>query len=101
MKENRITIRNAKPEEFVSIGKLMVDAYSGLEGFPGPEEIPAYYDMLKNVGELTKKPSTELLVAVSPTGILGAVVYFGDIQQYGANITAAGEKNASGFRLLA
>jgi GNAT superfamily N-acetyltransferase len=102
MNENMITIRNAKPDEFVSIGKLMVDAYSGLEGFPGPEEMPAYYDMLRNVGELTKKPSTELLVAISPTGgVLGAVVYFGDIQQYGANITAAGEKNASGFRLLA
>ncbi|HWA34092.1 MAG TPA: GNAT family N-acetyltransferase, partial [Cyclobacteriaceae bacterium] len=31
----------------------------------------------------------------------GAVVYYSDIAQYGANITAGGEKNASGFRLLA
>jgi GNAT superfamily N-acetyltransferase len=102
MDNNEITIRNAKPEEFALTGKLMVEAYLALTGFPGPDEIPSYYEMLKNVGELTKKPATELLVAITTSGeIKGAVVYFGEIDQYGANVTALGEKNASGFRLLA
>jgi GNAT superfamily N-acetyltransferase len=97
-----VIVRNATPGEFAAIGEMMVKAYSGLEGFPAPAEIPAYYEMLANVGELTKKPATELLAAVSPAGILhGAVVYFGDIAQYGANIIAGNEKSASGFRLLA
>ncbi len=102
MKTNEILVRHAKPEEFASIGNMMVEVYAQLEGFPKPAQMPGYYEMLKNVGELTKKPATELLVAVSQSGnIKGAVVYYGDIGQYGANITAGGEKNASGFRLLA
>ncbi len=31
-------VRNAKPDEFESIGKLMVSVYSQLEGFPSPLE---------------------------------------------------------------
>ena len=96
------TIRNASPREFESIGKLMVDVYSQLEGFPKPEQQPAYYHMLANIGELTKKPETELLVAVSPAGkIAGGVVYFSDMQYYGSGGTATKEKNSAGFRLLA
>jgi len=102
MNETAVVVRNAKPEEFVGIGKMMVNVYAALDGFPKPAELPQYYDMLRNVGELTKKSGTELLVAASPSGdIKGAVVYYADIAQYGANITAGGEKNASGFRLLA
>jgi GNAT superfamily N-acetyltransferase len=96
------SIRNAHPEEFLEIGKLMVLVYSQLEGFPKETEQPNYYKMLANVGELTKKPETELLVAVSSNGkIIGAVVYFGDMQFYGSGGTATQEKNSSGFRLLA
>jgi GNAT superfamily N-acetyltransferase len=96
------TIRNAQPSEFEALGKLMVRVYSQLEGFPKANEQPAYYKMLENIGELTKKPETELLVAVSPTGTLaGGVVYFSDMQYYGSGGTATLEKNASGFRLLA
>lgn len=80
----------------------MVNVYSQLEGFPKRDEQPAYYEMLAHIGEMTKKPRTELLVAVSPMGTIGgAVVYFGDMQQYGSGGTATKEKNASGFRLLA
>jgi GNAT superfamily N-acetyltransferase len=96
------TVRNAKPLEFSEIGKLMVHVYSQLEGFPKELEQPNYYKMLANVGELTNKPETELLVAVSNEGkIAGAVVYFGDMQYYGSGGTATQEKNSSGFRLLA
>lgn len=96
------TIRNAQPPEFEEIGKLMVDVYSHLDGFPKPHEQPNYYKLLANVGEFVAKPETELLVAASIEGrIAGAVVYFGDIKYYGSGGTATQEQNAAGFRLLA
>jgi GNAT superfamily N-acetyltransferase len=102
MNKQEYTVRNAQVNEFAEIGKLMVQVYSQLEGFPKVHEQPEYYKMLANVGELTKKPETELLVAVSPEGkIAGSVVYFSDMQYYGSGGTATKEQNASGFRLLA
>jgi GNAT superfamily N-acetyltransferase len=96
------SIRNAKPGEFEALGKLMVAAYSQLDGFPKPTEQPAYYNLLLNIGEFTKKPNTELLVAVaSDEKLLGGLVYFSDMQYYGSGGTATQEKNAAGFRLLA
>jgi GNAT superfamily N-acetyltransferase len=96
------SIRNAKTEEFGPIGKLMIDVYSRLEGFPGEAEQPEFYKMLANIGELTKKPGTELLVAQSPESkVTGAVVYFSDMKYYGSGGTATYEENTSGFRLLA
>lgn len=96
------TIRNAKPHEFSEIGKLMVDVYSQLDGFPKESEQPNYYKMLANVGDLTNKPATELLVAVSADeSIAGAVVYFSDMKYYGSGGTATLERNSAGFRLLA
>ena len=97
-----IVVRNADPSEFKETGKLMVRAYSQLEGFPTPAEQPGYYAMLANIGELTTRPGTELLVAVSPDNrIAGGVVYFNDMQYYGSGGTATLEKDAAGFRLLA
>jgi GNAT superfamily N-acetyltransferase len=102
MSNQEYIIRNAKPNEFEEIGKLMVRVYSQLEGFPKESEQPEYYNMLANIGELTKKPNTELLIAVSSEGkIGGAVVYFSDMKFYGSGGTATREQNASGFRLLA
>ena len=95
-------IRNAKPEEFEDIGKLMVNVYSQLNGFPKESEQPEYYNMLLNVGKLTQKEDTELIVAVSNANkVVGAVVYFSDMKNYGSGGTATQIKNASGFRLLA
>ena len=94
-------VRNAHTSEFEAIGKLMIEVYSRLEGFPQLTEQPAYYQLLANVGSLTLKPQTELLVAVSPEGkVAGAVVYFGDMKQYGSGGTATLEQNSAGFRLL-
>lgn len=102
MNKQEYKVRNAKPDEFEEIGKLMVAVYSQLDGFPKESEQPNYYKMLANVGELTHKPETELLVAVSSDGkIAGGVVYFGDMQYYGSGGTATQELNTSGFRLLA
>src|SRR6185503_17408731 len=96
------SVRNARPDEFEEIGKLMVKVYSQLEGFPKQSEQPSYYKMLLNIGEFAHKPDTELLVAVSPEGnIAGGVVYFSDMKYYGSGGTATAEKNAAGFRLLA
>ncbi len=100
-KQNWI-VRNALPGGFEDIGKLMVRAYSQLEGFPKESEQPNYYKMLANIGELTNNPGTELLVAVSAgETIAGGVVYFSDMKYYGSGGTATLEKDAAGFRLLA
>jgi len=97
-----IHIRNAKPEEYNSIGQLMVEVYSNLEGFPSPVEQPKYYELLQNVGDFTKKPSTELIVAVDEQNhLLGTVVYFAEMQHYGSGGSATQEKDAGAFRLLA
>jgi len=102
MNKLQCNVRNAKPSEFEEIGKLMVNVYSQLEGFPKEDEQPNYYKMLANIGDLTAKPETELLVAVSTDNkIAGAVVYFSDMQYYGSGGIATQERNASGFRLLA
>src|SRR5687767_1492810 len=96
------TIRNAKPEEFRHIGHLLVNGYPQREGFLKPAEHPNYYRMLENVGDLTTKPGTELLVAVSPDNqIGGAVVYCSDMKHYSSGGTATQEKHSAGFRLLA
>lgn len=95
-------IRNAKPSEFEQIGKIMVQVYSQLDGFPKESDQPEYYKMLANIGELTKNPGTDLLIAVSSEGkIAGGVVYFSDMRYYGSGGTAPSKKDASGFRLLA
>lgn len=100
--QQHYTIRQARPEEFASIGKLLVSVYSQLEGFPKEADQPDYYNMLYNIGALTCNPATELLVAVAPDERLaGAVVYFSDMQFYGSGGTATQERNAAGFRLLA
>lgn len=99
---NAYAIRNAESEEFRSIGRLLVTAYSQLDGFLKPAEHPNYYHMLQNAGDLTAKAGTEILVAVSPQGqIAGAVVYFSDMKNYGSGGTATHEKKSAGFRLLA
>jgi len=94
-------IREAKETEFAPLGQLMVSVYANLDGFPKPEEQPKYYDMLANIGRMTQKPDTRLLVAVAGDRVLGGVVYFSDMAQYGSGGTATRELNASGFRLLA
>lgn len=95
-------IRDARKDEFEETGKLMALVYSGLNGFPQPEDFPEYYDLLLHIGRLTEKPKTSLLIAVdSQSEVLGAVVYFGDMSEYGSKGTATQESNAAGIRFLA
>jgi len=96
-----ILIRELLKDEFEQLGELMVAVYGNLPGFPNEQEQPGYYRMLRNIGEFTRKPDTQVLVALSSTNeLLGGVVYFSDMAQYGSGGTATREKNASGIRLL-
>ncbi|MFB3388122.1 GNAT family N-acetyltransferase [Flavobacterium sp. LAR06] len=101
MTKSQYKIRNAFPSEFEAIGKLLISVYSQLDGFPKENEQPNYYKMLANIGDFTNHAETELLVAVDKNNaILGAVVYFNDMQYYGSGGIATKEKNTAGFRLL-
>ena len=96
-----LTIRDIEPSEFDSLGALMVRVYSGLEGFPTPLEQPKYYELLANIGRFTERPGTRVLVALTAAGdLVGGVVYFGDMSQYGSGGIATTIENASGIRLL-
>ena len=72
-------IREALEWEFKELGQLMVAVYSSLEGFPSPEQQPTYYQMLTNIGQITGKPGTKLLVAVAGNKLVGGVVFFSAI----------------------
>ena len=96
-----LSIRDARPEEFNALGRLLVKVYSSLPQFPTPAEQPAYYEMLANIGRFTEKPGARVLVAVLPAGELaGGVVYFSNMSEYGSGGTATSVRNASGIRLL-
>lgn len=100
--ETAITFREALASEFEAVGELMIDVYSQLEGFPGKQEMPDYYEMLASVGNLTEKPETKIIVALSADNELcGGVVYFANIKDYAAGGKDMEIDNASGIRLLA
>ncbi len=95
-------VREAKSSEYSQLGELMVDVYSRLEGFPSPTEIPDYYNSLRNVGDFLNSPNTKLFVAISNKGkIDGGLVYFGDLNYYGAGEESTHKQQAAAFRLLA
>lgn len=97
----QLTIRDLHPGEFEALGRLMVEVYSSLDGFPKPADQPRYYEMLAGIGRFTEKPSARVLVAVSPQGpLVGGVVYFGDMAEYGSGGVATSIQGASGIRLL-
>ena len=96
-----LTIRDLAPGESEALGRLMVDVYSSLEGFPKPADQPAYYEMLAGIGRFAEKPDTRVLVAVTGEGrLVGGIVYFGDMAQYGSGGSATTIRHASGIRLL-
>ena len=76
---NELDIRDARPEEFEEVGRLMIAAYSALDGFPKPRAQPAYYEALAKIGEQTAKPGVRLLAAFDGLRLVGAVVYFPDM----------------------
>ncbi len=99
---SNLHIRAIRKDEFAALGQLMVEVYSNLDGFPTPSEQPRYYEMLANIGRFTEKNDTQVLVALSAgtDELIGGIVYFADMAQYGSGGTATRIKNASGIRLL-
>jgi ribosomal protein S18 acetylase RimI-like enzyme len=96
-----VIIREIQKHEYAALGQLMVDAYSSLDGFPGPSEDPDYYGELFNMGKLNERSDSKVLVASSDGGmLLGGIVYFSDMASYGSGGTAPMEKNACGIRWL-
>ena len=96
-----LTIRDLRPEEAEALGQLMVEVYSGLEGFPTPAEQPRYYEMLAQIGQFTRRAGARVLVALNgDADLVGGIVYFADMAEYGSGGTATAERNASGIRLL-
>jgi len=96
-----LIIRDVRPEECAPLGQLLVDAYARLDGFPSPLEQPRYYAMLANIGDFATKKDARVLVALDVEGtLLGGVVYFGDMAQYGSGGTATSVTDAAGMRLL-
>ena len=99
-KEN--ILRNATASEHAEIGNLLVAAYSNLDGFPGKDEIPEYYNYLQNIGSISVNDSVDLIVATNENKeIMGVVVFFKTMELYGTDGIAPQQKYASGFRLLA
>lgn len=96
-----LIIREARPVEFAPLGELLVQAYSELEGFPGPAEQPRYYEMLAHVGALVERPGVRLLVAVAAGELIGGTVFFADMAEYASGGSATSVRDASGMRLLA
>ncbi len=57
--------------------------------------------MRLNVGHLEELDAVGILVAASKTNAIGgAVVFFGDMKDYGSGGSASQQRNACGFRLL-
>ena len=95
------TLRDLRPDEGPALGRILVEVYSGLEGFPTPAEQPGYYQMLADIGRFAERRETRVLVAVTPEGeVAGGVVCFGDMAEYGSGGTATAERDATGIRLL-
>jgi len=98
---SNLSIRDVAPDECAALGQLLVEVYAALEGFPGREEQPGYYAMLADIGRFTRLPGARVLVAIGDDGeLLGGVVYFGDMAQYGAGGEACRVPDAAGMRLL-
>lgn len=96
-----ISVRDLRMNEAAALGELLVDVYASLPGFPSPAEQPAYYEMLTHIGRFSERPATRVLVALDEQeALLGGVVYFADMAQYGSGGSATSVKNASGLRLL-
>lgn len=94
-------IREITNKEYAALGEIMVTIYSGLDGFPTPQQQPSYYEMLGNIGKLNEQANTQVLIAIgNDKSLLGGIVYFSDMKAYGSGGKATLEKNASGIRLL-
>jgi ribosomal protein S18 acetylase RimI-like enzyme len=96
-----LIIRDARPSEYGSLGRLLASSYSALEGFPGPAEQPQYYEKLMHIGDFASLPGVRLFVAIRLDELIGGVVYVGNMAEYGSDGVATQVLGAAGMRLLA
>jgi ribosomal protein S18 acetylase RimI-like enzyme len=100
-------IREILPPEYEAVGKLTVSVYQQLEGMPGPDLMPDYYQTLLDVETRLQAPSVQILVAIADgenpalEPLMGAVTFVGEMQDYGAESSATQLVNTGGIRLLA
>ncbi len=99
---SNVAIRQALPEEYSAIGRLLISTYAALPGMPSATDQPDYYAMLADVATRAAKPTLKILVAVDQAGkLLGSIDYIGDVAYYGSGGSASTIANAAGVRLLA
>ena len=92
-----MVIREALPAEHAALGRVMIAAYSTLEGFADHDAHPEYFALMANIGRLAGQPGIQLLVAENEGELVGGVVYFAELGQYGVELA---EADTSAFRLL-
>jgi GNAT superfamily N-acetyltransferase len=96
-----VAVRDLSPDETAILGRMLVDVYANLPGFPTPGEQPDYYRMLADIGRFADRPATRVLGALGVDGtLLGGLVYFADMAQYGSAGIATTLRQVSGIRLL-
>ncbi|MDE2234854.1 MAG: GNAT family N-acetyltransferase [Gammaproteobacteria bacterium] len=101
-KDSKYSVRQARPEEYPSLGKLIAEVYAGIPGFPGPDRQPEYFKMLREVGKRAANTAIRVFTAVSDSSeLLGSVDFIQDMRDYGSAGTAASVPDTSGIRLLA
>jgi len=100
--KSMLEIREAREQEYLPLGDLTVKVYANLLNMPGPEVMPDYFELLRDVAGRAATPSVKIFVALDDNQtLLGGVTYIGDMKYYGSGGTAGEVKNAAGFRLLA
>jgi ribosomal protein S18 acetylase RimI-like enzyme len=96
------TVRQARPEEYSTLGQLTVDAYASLPGMAKPLDQPDYYGRLLDVSKRAENPAIRIFAAVGESGeLLGSVDFITDVKHYASGGTAGDVPDAAGIRLLA
>lgn len=96
------SIRASRPDEYVTIGRLLVKAYAALPGMPQPAAQPEYYSMLADVERRCRNPSIRVFVATDTNDVaIGSIDFIADMKHYGAASSATQMSDAAGIRLLA
>lgn len=95
-------IREARPQEYATLGRLIVNIYAALPGIPQPQEQPDYYQRLLHVEERAHNSAIRIFIAVGESGeALGCVDFIQDMVHYSSGGTASTVPDAAGIRLLA
>jgi GNAT superfamily N-acetyltransferase len=91
-----VVIREARPEEYLAVGELVVDAYQRLDG---AASTAVHRDYLEEIRDTASRAAiAAVLVAVEDAQVLGSVTYVAGPGTAFSEIERDGE---AGFRVLA